>query len=365
VLLSATLIVRDEGSVLGACLDSLEGVVDEIVVVDTGSRDESVAIARSAGASVHREPWTGDFSQARNSALERAGGEWILYIDADERLRPIDRGAVEQLLVDAEPVAFRVLLHPFEQATPYREYRLWRNDPRIRFSGVIHEKVMPAIHSVAAAESRSIGDCALALDHVGYDGDQARKHRRNLPLLRAQLEVEPDNVFNWRHLASVLSALGNDREAERALRRAVELTRADPEPGLHGCLAYADLVRLRHQRGEEVGDLLAEALDRYPQNWLLVWTRARAELDAGRYETALEWLDRLTSVDVARLPDEGVAYDRRLFGSFAQSARGLCLFRLERYGEAAAAYGEAEADEPDNPEHRVKRLLAEQRSGAT
>jgi glycosyltransferase involved in cell wall biosynthesis len=365
VLLSAALIVRDEEGVLGACLASLDGVVDEVVVVDTGSSDDSAEIARSAGADVHHLPWTGNFSRARNHGLERARGSWILYIDADERLRPVSRAAVEGLLADAEPVAFRMLLHPFRHATPYREYRLWRNDPRIRFRGVIHEKVMPAIEEVAAVEGRTIGDCQLALDHVGYEGDQAHKHRRNLPLLRAQLEAEPDNVFNWRHLASVHAGLGDEGEAERALWRAVEVTRADSDRGLHGSLAYADLVRLRHQRGEDVRDLLAEAFERYPDNWLLVWIKARAELDAGRYEVALEWLDRLTAVEVARLPDAGVAYDGRLFGSFAQAARGLCLFRLGRYEEAAAAYREAEDREPENPEYRVKRRLAERRAGVT
>jgi glycosyltransferase involved in cell wall biosynthesis len=339
--------------------------VDEVVVVDTGSTDDSAAIARSAGAQVHHHPWTGDFSSARNYALENARGNWILYIDADERLRPVTRAAVEDLLLDAEPVAFRMLLHPFRHATPYREYRLWRNDPRIRFRGVIHEKVMPAIHRVATEEERPIGDCALALDHVGYDGDQAHKHRRNLPLLRGQLEAEPDNVFNWRHLASVHAGLGDEREAERALWRAVELTRAARDTNLHGCLAYADLVELRHQRGDDVKGLLAEGLERYPDNWLLVWIRARIEIEAGRYEAALDGLERLIAVDVSGLPDAGVAYDNRLFGLFAHSSRGLCLFRLGRYEEAAAAYREAEVREPGNPEYRVKRQLAEQRSGGT
>jgi cytochrome c-type biogenesis protein CcmH/NrfG len=197
---------------------------------------------------------------------------------------------------------------------------------------------------------------------VGYDDDQAHKHRRNLPLLRAQLAAEPDNVFNWRHLAAVLSALGHRSEAERALWRAIELTRAAPNAGLHGSLAYADLVRMRHERGEQVADLIEEALGRYPDNWLLVWVKARLEIESGRPLTALDWLDRLTRVDLARLPDTGVAYDERLFGSFAHESRGLCLFRLERYAEAAAAYRAAERCDPNSREYRVKRQLAERRA---
>ena len=81
-----------------------------------------------------------------------------------------------------------MLLRPWVGATPYREYRLWRNDPRIRFEGAIHEKVVPAIHAVAEADNRPIGLCDLLLNHIGYEGDQTRKHRRNLPLLRRQVE---------------------------------------------------------------------------------------------------------------------------------------------------------------------------------
>ena len=356
MLLTAALIVRDEERNLGACLSSLDRVVDEVVVVDTGSTDESVAVARAHGADVHREPWVGDFSRARNVALDRAAGDWILYIDADERLRPVAREDVEALLSDADEVAFRMLLHPFRHSTPYREYRLWRSDPRIRFRGVIHEKVMPAIQEVGEADGRAVGDCELALDHVGYDGDQVRKHRRNLPLLRAQLAAEPDNVFNWRHLGAVLAGLGETAEAEQALRRAVELTRAAVDPGLHGRLAYADLARMLHERGEDVRELADEALERYPTDWLLVWIKARLEIDAGRHEAALDLLDRLTRVDVTGLPDGGVAYDERLFGAFAHASRGLCLFRLGRYRESAAAHEDASAMRAGQPRAPRSRL---------
>jgi tetratricopeptide (TPR) repeat protein len=364
VLLTAALIVRDEETHLDGCLGSLEGVVDEVVVVDTGSVDDSADIARAHGACVYDEPWADDFSRARNVALDRAAGRWILYIDADERFRPVTREAAERLLEDPDPVAYRMLLHPFRGSTPYREYRLWRNDPRIRFQGVIHEKVMPAIEAVAAAEGRTVADCGLALDHVGYDGDQVRKHRRNLPLLRRQLAAEPENAFNWRHLAVVLWALGQPNEAEEALWQAVQLARTVEQPDRHASLAYADLIRMRHERGENVEQLLGEALERYPHNWLLVWTRARVDIDAGRPADALRSLDRLTAVDIGALPDAGVAYDERLFGAFAHASRGTCLLRLGRYAEAAEAYRAAEAAEPQTPEHAIKRQLAELRAGA-
>jgi glycosyltransferase involved in cell wall biosynthesis len=363
VLLSATLIVRDEAKVLEDCLDSIRDVVDEIVVVDTGSVDGSADIARRLGARVIHHPWKHDFAEARNVGLDAAQGEWILYIDADERLSATDRAAVERLLTGRPEVAFRLLLRPDLRSTPYREYRLWRGDPRIRFRGQIHEKVTPAIAAVSRADRRPIGDCELQLTHVGYEGSQVHKHARNLPLLRAELSREPDNLFNRHHLARVLQGLGHDEEAALVLGDAVELSRRRPSDPL-GVLVLTDLVRLRRARDEDVSDLLSEARRRYPDNKLLWWVEAAVAMSDGRYAEALELLDRLLAVDLAMLPNEGVAYDERIFGEFTHEARGTCLFRMERYAEAAEAYDHAALADPSNLTYRAKREVARGRAGA-
>jgi glycosyltransferase involved in cell wall biosynthesis len=349
------MIVRDEEAHLAACLASLTGVVDEIVVVDTGSEDASVDIAAAYGARVAHATWANDFAAARNTALALTRGRWVLSIDADERLEPVTRHEVETLLVPAEEVALMVRLRPLRHYTPSLEYRLWRNDPRVRWEGVIHEKVIPCLRAVAAADGRTIGTCDLTLEHVGYDGDQTRKHLRNLPLLEAQLAVEPDNIYNWRHLARVLTAVGRADEAERALEHAVDLARSKLDE--HGSVAWADLVRVRHERGDDVGELLAEGRARWPENWLLVWIEGHVHLKAGRYAAARDCFTILVEVDITTLPND-VAYDERIFGAFSHASLGLALFRLGRYAEAEASFGQAEALEPHVPDHHVKRLLA-------
>jgi len=357
VLLSGALIVRDEERVLGECLASIRDVVDEIVVVDTGSVDGTVAIALDYGARVLHHPWRNDFAEARNVALDAARGEWILYVDADERLSRADRASVERLLIGADEVAFRLLLQPDAASTPYLEYRLWRQDPRIRFQGQIHEKVTPAIGAVAQADGRPISDCGLLLTHVGYEGSQVHKHRRNLPLLRAELPREPENLFNRHHLARVLRGLGEDDEAAQVLADAVEVARRRPQDQL-GVLVFTDLVRLRRERGEDVDALLAEARSLYPDNKLLWWVEGAVDLSAGRYDAALAMLDRLLAVDLDALPGEGPAYDARIFGEYAHEARGVCLFRLGRYDEAAEAYARALESDPDNLAYRSKWTVA-------
>jgi tetratricopeptide (TPR) repeat protein len=343
-------------------LASLAGVADDIVVVDTGSTDASVAIAEARGARVFHHAWEADFAKARNVALGHARGRWILYIDADERLCRVDRARLHRLLVEAEEVAFLIPFHPFVRSTPYLEYRLWRNDPRIRFQGVIHETMRPAIEEVGRADGRPISTCELiAIQHVGYEGDQTAKHRRNLSLLQAQLEVEPDNIFNWRHLGLVWAGLGHPEKAELALDRAVALARLQPSRADQGGVAWAELVRHRHAQGKDVADLLAEGLQRWPGNWLLVWVSGQVHAAEGRDEAAVECFQRLLGVDTSALPATDVAYDERIFGVYAQASLALSLFRLGRYAEAADAYAAAERLEPDNPEHGIKRLLAESR----
>jgi len=325
--------------------------------VDTGSTDETPAIAQRFGARLANHRWRDDFAEARNVSLGLARGEWILYIDADERLVDGDRPRVEQLLRNAEEIAFRLLLRPMLGTTPYREYRLWRNDPRIRFEGIIHERVVPAIHRAAGEDGRRIGDCDLLLAHLGYEGSQSHKHRRNLPLLRAELPRDPDNLFKHHHLARVLEGLGRKDEAVEVLTDAAELARSRPYDPL-GVLVFTDLVRLRDDDGEDVAELLAEARDVYPDNKVLWWIEAIACSSEGRHDEALKLLDRLLGVDLSELPDEGPSYDERIFGEFAHQARGLCLFRLGRYEESGEAYAQASQIDPSNLEYRAKMQVA-------
>jgi Glycosyl transferase family 2 len=361
-LVSAVLIVRDEEAVLDDCLGSLSGVVDEIVVVDTGSVDGTLDICRDHGVQLSHYAWRDNFAEARNVSLDRATGDWILYIDADERLIDADRSSLESLLRGAEQVAFRVLLRPHLSMTPYREYRLWRNDPRIRFEGRMHERVVPAIHRVSVLDGKPIGDADLLLEHVGYEGDQTRKHRRNLPLLRRFLEDEPDHLFALHHLATVLEGLGDDEEVDPILERAIGIVRSQTPPHPVGTLSFADLIRRRQQRGEDVQGLLDESLRLYPSNCVLLFTDGRAQLEQGNFSAALVRFDEILRQVQLPVKEGTPAYDRRLIGELTYAQQALCLFRLERYAEAALSYERAVECAPDEPTYRIRRDLARSRA---
>src|SRR5262249_13499779 len=163
----------------------------EIIVADTGSRDRSREIAAACGARVLDYAWHDDFAAARNHAIDRAGGDWILYIDADERARAYDRRRLADELADPVLCACTARVYPRTGSTAYPEHRLFRRDPQIRFRSAIHETIMPDLDRIVAAGRGRIGSSRLTIDHLGYDTDQSRKAERNLPLLRKQLRVDP------------------------------------------------------------------------------------------------------------------------------------------------------------------------------
>jgi tetratricopeptide (TPR) repeat protein len=172
------------------------------------------------------------------------------------------------------------------------------------------------------------------------------------------MELEPDNLFNLHHLARVLTGIGAPAAAEEALELAVELARAKPFVDSAGVLAFGELVAIRHARGEDVTLLLEEGLASYPENWSLVWQQGTILMASGQYDDALACFGNIAGVDISALPDEGPSYDERLFTELVHEARGLCLFRLDRYEESADAYALAAANAPGDKSYDVKRKLA-------
>jgi hypothetical protein len=362
--LSATLIVRDESAVIEDCLRSLADRVDEIVLVDTGSRDDTVEKARSFPVSLYHFAWTDDFSAARNYAIARATGDWILYIDADERLIVPAGEPLDVLVSDQTKAAWKLRLHPRVGWTAYAELRLFRNDPRIRFRGVIHERVQEDVNSVCRSDGLAIGLSSIALQHVGYEGDQRHKLGRNIPLLRAYLEHEPDRLYCWWHLGEMLELSGEPSAAMEAWHTGIAVSRGQQVHDQSSFLLYFSLIKLQHDRGMPVGDLLAEALTLFPGNLLLQWIASKLAIEAGDENAACATLERLVTIDPEHLFDPLVAYDKTLFTHASREALALCHFRARRYDEAARWYRLAAQAASDPAACIAKALLAESRAKA-
>jgi glycosyltransferase involved in cell wall biosynthesis len=365
--LSAAIIVRDQAEHLDACLASLRGLTDEIVVVDTGSSDGSVAIAEGHGAVVAHEPWQGDFAIARNRALDVATGDWILSVDVDERVRGDFDAVRHHLDRAADCVAFRVRFVPRVGWTPSREFRLWRNRDDVRFEGHIHETVVPAISAASAADGLRVDPFDLITVHrLDDDGDQPAKRARDEPMLSAELARHPDRAFVYDHLARVYEAAGDGDRAVEVWKRGIAIARARDRSHPDDRLLYVDLVHHLLARGvidDELAVLVQEARGAFDRTPTLELAAARLAFATGRPRDALEPLAWLVDLDDDAIIETGGSYDARVFGEWAWSLVGLCRFALGDDAAAAEAFRRAEQFAPGDGSYVVRRRLAEARAG--
>lgn len=355
---SAALIVRNEEAHLGACLACVSAIVDEIIVVDTGSTDASPDIALENGAILVREPWCDDFSHVRNVALERATGDWILYVDADERVR-LD-GSLESALRDPNAIAARVAFRASSQLTPYKEHRVFRNRPDIRFRGIIHETVVPDIRKLVDEEGATVVTAPLSIDHLGYEGDLRAKHQRNLPLLLRALEERPERIFLWHALGEAQLGLDDAGSAHGSWRTGLAYLRGRaPSPG--DVLIYADLIDLHFSKRKlpDVDQLVAESNIRHADDPLVLYWMARHLATAGDFARARAKLEQLLSHGLDGSLEGILGYDTRLFGEFAWGLMGVCWLNEGDPENALVWLRRAEQANPDDLELRTKRELAE------
>jgi tetratricopeptide (TPR) repeat protein len=269
--ISACLIVRDEAANLPRCLGSLRRSVDEIVVVDTGSTDATIELARAAGTRVSEMPWQDDFSLARNESLRQASGEWLMWIDADEELFEARPGSLRRLCRQADargrqngdqPVGYFLEVRNLDAGDKVERTdqlpRVFPNRLGGHFEGAMHEQLLVDVDWRAQS---SVWVC-----HRGYASLEvaASKFERNRQLLERQIEREPRNPVNRYDLGRLL-LYAPEPQFEPALRHleaAIELWRGAGSPavaylpGMFGMAAWAAIAAGRPERTLE---LAAEA----------------------------------------------------------------------------------------------------------
>lgn len=229
--ISAVLIVKDEANRLDACLTALRDVADEIIVVDTGSTDETLAVARLHTPHCHSIPWENDFAAARNHAIDLASGPWILSIDADEVLEnPNDARALLDNFVQFQPAGTTGTIQHrsptgsgLDQRVVTGHVERFFPKDRYAFTGIIHEQLTP--RAGAHGGTASTGVVVL---HSGYEQDgTGRDHKglRNLPLLEQAVAADPENEYYHYQLGKTRYALKQYDGAAEAFEQA--LTRID------------------------------------------------------------------------------------------------------------------------------------------
>ena len=309
-----SMIVKDEAETLRHCLQSVTGVVSQVVIADTGSTDGTASIAREFGATVISVPWENNFAHARNAALRLMETDWILVLDADEELDGEAKSQLPGLLrpwnVGGYLVPIRNYIptvsgrgwdrvaepnrshHPRARQAPayfvHENCRLFRRDPEIYFVGRVHELVEPRIQALG----RQLPMAPICIHHFGQMAQEEKRNRKAAAyrdLLRLKVQDMPSDAMAWIQLG--LQEYECSREPDEPLR------------------------------------CFERALALQPKAAAASLFKGMVYLDCGRHEQALAALDAAGADKRSR--------------ALREQLRGDALHNLGRLVEASAAYGEA------------------------
>ena len=246
------MIAKNEESLVGRCLDSVKAVADEMIVVDTGSTDRTAAIAREFGATVVPFDFTVvDFARARNLAIERARGNWILMLDADETLEAAGASMVSEFVADERNAGYFLerVNRSSESEKPFTDFvvRLFPNRPHVRYRGRVHETVDASI----VAGGGKLIQSTIRIDHrFRADADtRRRKNRWYIEILKEEIAADPSDDSRLDFLAAEYHQLEMYEEATAIAERIAEVrpndARAHLFAGVYHLLYRPDFSRAR------------------------------------------------------------------------------------------------------------------------
>ncbi len=240
--ISFCMIAKNEAERLSRCLTSVADLVAEMLVVDTGSTDDSKAVAARLGARVVDFPWVDDFSAARNESIRHARGDWIFWLDGDEDLDEVNRQRLRTLFAGLRDEKAAYVMRQVSESAggsslAVAQVRLFRNDPAIRWDYRVHEQILLSLRRAG----HRLDWTDVAIRHWGYQEStlSAAKLERNLRLLRLQQAERPDDPVTLYHLGLALGQQGRVAEAVPLLRRSLERTPPDysTRPKLYAVLS--------------------------------------------------------------------------------------------------------------------------------
>jgi hypothetical protein len=337
--ISLCLIARDEEELLPDCLTSAREEVDEVILVDTGSRDRTAELARSLGARVYRHRWRDDFAAARNAALNRATGEWILVLDCDERLEPASRGLVRRAVASGAADGYLLRLANLSENGAIAEHwlalRLFCHRPEVRYQGRIHEQLRFAGRAAP---------CEATILHLGYQSrriaarDKPARNQRLVEIACRDTQDGPPEQHSFYLFYWAFGAVGAERVGR--LTRWARYVEAHPElerPPAHHWIPVG-LTHYAWQLSDEDAHEAAAArawrlLERHGECPLLHLIIARARAAAADFAGAERQLALLEAGRVAD-PYQYFPIDYDLIG---RRGRRLLAEIREREGRLAEA----------------------------
>jgi glycosyltransferase involved in cell wall biosynthesis len=285
--ISACLIVKNEADNIGRCLDSLKNISNEIIVVDTGSTDNTKEIALKYSAKVFDYQWDNNFSNAKNYALEKTTGDWIIFLDADEYFGPNTQKHLHKVIKHINPnkifdailckiINIEVQLGRVISENP--TIRIFRGKTGIRYEGAIHEEPLKRGKTLKAA---NITDVSLIIYHTGYSiAVLPEKIQRNLNILEKEIENNRITNLTYYYMSSSHYTLKNYEEAVKY--GILSLEHPDLKNTIMAYLPYVLIVKSMLELKdkytfEEVEQYVNEGVLNYPTHPEIWYVKALAQ----------------------------------------------------------------------------------------
>jgi GT2 family glycosyltransferase/tetratricopeptide (TPR) repeat protein len=344
--LSLCMIVRDAEGTIGPCLQSVRPFVDEMIVVDTGSTDATIQIARSLGAKVFEFPWCDSFAIARNESLKNASGRWIFWMDADDTIDQANGNKLRQLVQRPSPSAPAYVLQVhcpgaadddgYATATVVDHVKVFANRPEIRFTGRIHEQVLPSIRRMGG----NVEWTDIFVTHSGSDlsaAGRTRKFARDLRLLELELADDPDSPFALFNFGMTLVHAGKPADALGPLCRSLQLS-APTDSHVRKVYALLAWAYARLDRAQTALKTCVQGLALFPSDPELTFRKAAMEQSLGQLAEAEATYQRLLETPRDR---HFSSIDQGIVGVKAWHNLAIVRQRQNNYAGAAAAWRKA------------------------
>ena len=361
---TACFVTRNHAGSLGRAIRSVAGLADEILVVDTGSSDPTLAVATESSARVVPFAWADDFGAACNAALDAATGDWILWLNPDEEVEPAGLPLLTAAVVDPGLFAWRVRVRQEThadrpgQGTTGWEFRLFRRDPAVRYRGRLHPDFVTPLAELAAARGQSIDSCgAVVRRHAYLSTPTPDRMRWVVRLLEAELRDRPGQVGFLIELGRNLLWL-NDPRGHDVLAEAAEMVRraeddpVPPSPWVGSLIEYLLAVSPEQSRTPITREAAREWAARwFPHTPPVVWAVAGERFAAGDYPAAAVLLENLIRMgQTGEYAASGFSTD--IVDAPAMLNLGICYLHLERWDDAQACFAKVVHD----PVHRAAAL---------
>ena len=325
------MIVRDEENNLPRALESARGLFDEIVVVDTGSGDRTIEIARSFGVRVSEFVWVDDFAAARNASLDQACGDYAFWLDADDVLEPLERERLKVLLDglsagDQAAYVVRCACDPTPDGaggeTVVDHVRLFPLRKDVRWTYRVHEQILPALRRAKVP----VRWTEITVRHTGYTDPalRARKLDRDVKILRQELETRPNDPFVLFNLGAIAVERRSWQEALGFLKQS--LAGSAPADSITRKL-FALIARVHQAAGDSQAALgtCAQGLKLDPEDAELWFRKAVVHRHRGESSEAERSWRRILQL---QRPDQFCSVDQGIYGHLTR--RNLAVLAAER-----------------------------------